>query len=70
MIDTNLLNTASNLLVQAGYTIKAAPTPPAPIDYTQLASLITTAILAPLAAVAGVACGAAVGSRCHRTGVR
>ncbi|HUD76003.1 MAG TPA: hypothetical protein VMQ76_13105 [Terracidiphilus sp.] len=54
MIDTNLINTASNLLVQAGYTIKAAPTPPAPIDYTQLASLITTAVLALLAAVAGI----------------
>lgn len=52
MIDTNLLNTASNLLVQAGYTIKATPLP---ADYTALGSgLVNVGLdLIGLAAIVG-----------------
>ena len=49
MIDTNLITTASNMLIQAGYTIKAAPVP---VVYTGLATSVVTACLAILAVIA------------------
>jgi hypothetical protein len=49
MIDTNLLNNASNILVQAGYTIKAAPIPEV---YSGALTAFTTFALAALALIA------------------
>src|ERR1039458_5470536 len=53
MLDTNTINTASNVLVQAGYTINSLPAS-VPQAYTGLATSIVTAGLSILAATAAV----------------
>lgn len=53
MIDSNLLANASNILVQAGYTIKGVPSA-VPSAYTGLATEIITACLSILAVIAGL----------------
>src|ERR1035441_4272286 len=53
MIDTNTINTASNVLVQAGYTIDSLPTS-VPQAYTGLDTSIVTAGLSILAVIAAV----------------
>ena len=51
MIDSNTLNTASNIMVQAGYIIKQAPST-VPVAYTGLATAVITACLSILAVIA------------------
>ena len=53
MLDTNTINTASNVLVQAGYTINSLPAS-VPQAYTGLATSIVTAGLSILAVIAAV----------------
>ena len=53
MLDTNMINTASNMLVQAGYTINSLPAS-VPQAYTGLATSIVTAGLSILAVIAAV----------------
>ena len=51
MIDTNAINNASNYLVQAGYTIKAAPLPE--VYSTAMQSIVTVG-LAVFTAIAAI----------------
>ena len=51
MIDSNTLNTASNIMVQAGYIIKQAPST-VPAVYTGLATAVITACPSILAVIA------------------
>lgn len=50
-IDSNTLYTASNIMVQAGYIIKQAPST-VPVVYTGLATAVITACLSILAVIA------------------